>query len=293
MNPPASSAASERFNVLIVRAENSVHHEAYAGAARQLANGLRRLGRAARVAENEIVWDATNIVVGVHLLEAEALAQMPAGTIVYNVEMAVRGSPMLEDLACAVARFETWDYSTANIAAWHALGISDRVRHLRPGYLPEDTTADPDTSPDIDVLFYGSLNWRREGVLDAITRHGVTVHFAHNLYGPARNAMIARSKLVLNVASREDSVLEFARVVHVLAHRRVLVTEFGRLEDIDDDLAAGFARATPATFGEVCRELLADDARRTAIAARGFAALVGRDFTASLRNVLDARAAGS
>ncbi|MEO5699079.1 MAG: hypothetical protein ABIR61_01120 [Casimicrobiaceae bacterium] len=38
---------------------------------------------------------------------------------------------------------------------------------------------------------------------------------------------------------------------------------------------------------------LASDARRTAIAARRFAALVRRDFTASLRNVLDARAAGS
>ena len=113
----------ECFNVMLVRPQDFIHHDGYSGSARQLCSGLRRLGYPARVAENEIVWDATNILVGVQNLEPELIETLPANTIVYNVEMMVSGSPFLPALSAFIRRFETWDYSAANVAAWRAAGV--------------------------------------------------------------------------------------------------------------------------------------------------------------------------
>jgi hypothetical protein len=283
----------ECFNVLLVRPDQFIHHGAYSGSARQLCNGLRRLGHPARVAENEIVWDATNIVVGAQNLEPELIDRLPANTIIYNVEMVIDGSPFLQILNSFVRRFETWDYSAANVAAWHAAGISDRVRLLRPGYLPEDTAIDPAAPSDIDALFFGSLNLRRDAILADIARHGVRVHAAVNIYGPSRSALIARAKLILNIHSREDSVFEFARVSYALANHRLLVTEAGDTEDIDADLREALVIGGAAELGAICRGFLDDEPRRLALAERAFAIYARRDFTQSLREVLALRASAA
>lgn len=280
----------ERFNVLLVRPGQFIHHDGYSGAARQLCNALRRLGHPARVAENQIVWDATNIVVGAQNLDSELIDRLPANTIIYNVEMMIKGSPFLQILNPFVRRFETWDYSAANVAAWQAAGISDRVRLLRPGYLPEDTAIDPAAPSDIDALFFGSLNWRRDAILVDIARHGVRVHAAVNIYGPWRNALIARAKLILNIHSRQDSVFEFGRVSYALANHRLLVTEAGDAEDIDADLREALVIGRSSELGSICRGLLDDEPRRLALAERAFAIYARRDFMQSLRELLALRA---
>jgi hypothetical protein len=285
--------AVECFNVLLVRPQDFIHHDAYAGAARQLCNGLRRLGYPARVAENEIVWDATNVLVGAQHLELELIERLPANTIVYNVEMVVLGSPFLAVLGAFLRRFEAWDYSAANIAAWRTAGISDRVRLLRPGYLPEDTTIDVTAASDIDALFYGGINWRRDLILRDIARTGVRLHVAVNIYGAARDALIARSKLIVNIHSREDSVLEFARISQALANRRLLVTEPGHAGDVDAQLSEALVIGRAAELGTICRALLDDEPRRLALAERAFAIYSQRDFTTSLRELLARRAEGA
>jgi len=283
----------ECFNVMLVRPQDFIHHDGYSGSARQLCSGLRRLGYPARVAENEIVWDATNILVGVQNLEPELIETLPANTIVYNVEMMVTGSPFLPALSAFIRRFETWDYSAANVAAWRAAGVSDRVRLLRPGYLPEDTAIDPAAPCDIDALFYGSINWRRDAILRDIARAGVRLQVALNIYGAARNALIARSKLIVNIHSREDSVLEFARISHALANHKLLVTEAGHPGDVDADLSEALVIGSASELGGICRALLEDEPRRVALAERGFAIYSRRDFAESLREVLARRAAGA
>lgn len=283
----------ECFNILLVRPEGFIHHEAYAGAARQLCKGLRRLGYPARVAENEIVWDATNVLVGVHNLDLALIDRLPANTIVYNVEMMVAGSPFLESLSAFIRRFETWDYSIANIAAWRAAGISDRVRLLRPGYLQGDTVIDPATRSDIDALFYGSINWRRDAILQDIARAGVRIYGAVNVYGAERNALTARAKLIVNIHSREDSRLEFARISQALANHRLLVTEAGHASDVDPELAEALVIGRASELGEICRDLLDDEPRRLALTERAFAIYSRRDFAAALRELLARRAAGA
>jgi hypothetical protein len=288
----AMSHAMECFNIVVVRSGESIHHDAYANAADQLCGGLRLLGYPARIDQNTLVWDATNIIVGAHHLEAALADRLPPNTIIYNVEMVVPGSPYIREMIPFVRRFETWDYSEANIANWHRLGVSDRVRLLKPGYLPENTRIDPATPSDIDALFYGAVNWRRDSIFADIGRSGVRVHVASGVYGPERLALIARSKLVLNVHSREDSVLELGRIGDALANRRAVVTD-AKDHDGDGenaDLLAVMACGRPSELGGLCRELLDDEPRRHALAEQALAAYARRDFRQYLRDLLAVRA---
>jgi hypothetical protein len=281
--------AMECFNIVVVRSGESIHHDAYANAAVQLCAGLRLLGYPARIDQNTLVWDATNIIVGTHHLEAGLADRLPPNTIIYNVEMVVPGSPYIREMIPFVRRFETWDYSEANIENWRRIGVSDRVRLLKPGYLPNNTRIDPATPTDIDALFYGTVNWRRDSIFADIARFGVRVHVASGIYGAERLALIARSKLVLNVHSREDSVLELGRICDALANRRAVVTDAQDHDGQNADLLAVMACGKASELGGLCRELLDDEPRRHALAEQALAAYARRDFGQYLRDLLSVR----
>jgi hypothetical protein len=281
--------AMECFNIVVVRSGESIHHDAYANAAVQLCAGLRLLGYPARIDQNTLVWDATNIIVGTHHLEAGLADRLPPNTIIYNVEMVVPGSPYIREMIPFVRRFETWDYSEANIENWRRIGVSDRVRLLKPGYLPDNTRIHPATPTDIDALFYGTVNWRRDSIFADIARFGVRVHVASGIYGAERLALIARSKLVLNVHSREDSVLELGRICDALANRRAVVTDAQDHDGQNADLLAVMACGKASELGGLCRELLDDEPRRHALAEQALAAYARRDFGQYLRDLLSVR----
>ena len=280
---------TERFNILIVRPAEYGTYDPFFGPAQVLYFGLRRLGYDARIAANEFLRDATNIVLGAHHLVAELATELPASTLIFNTEPVRSSNEVAGALAPLMARFEVWDHSLANLAAWRSLGMGERVRYLQPGYLPESTTIDPATPTDIDVLFYGNVSPRRMVVLETIARAGIALNVACGVYRRERDALLARAKIVLNVHATEKAGLEMERVAHVLANRRALVTEQGPNSAIDADLRDGIAAGTAAELTGLCRELLADDARRLALAERGFELFSRRDFSASLREALDAR----
>jgi hypothetical protein len=281
----------EQFNILIVQTPEVPFYHAYTGMARTLAAALKRLGHPTRLAANELVHDATNIVLGAHNLDSAVADTLPPGTIIYNSEMALSHSPFLPALKAFVGRFETWDYSAANVRAWNELGVSDRVRWLRPGYLPECTTIDPATETDIDLLFYGHVNSRRRAILDALARRDIRAYVLMNTYGDARDAYIARAKLVLNLHTTPDAVFEIARAVPVLSNRRALVSEAGGFDESVGDLLAGIAIGETSQLPELCRALLDDDARRKALAEAGFELFSRRDFVGTVRDALAARSA--
>ena len=280
----------EQFNVLIVRPPDASFYHAYTGMARILAAALKRLGYPTRLVENELVHDATNIIVGAHCLDPEAVDDLPAETIIYNTERVFAESSYLPTLKAFVGRFETWDYSEGNARRWRELGVSDRVRWLKPGYVPECTTIDPATPTDIDALFYGHVNRRRRAILDDLAKHGVRAYVLMNTYGLARDAYIARSKIVLNIHDADEAVFEVARAVQVLSNHRLLVTEHEG-DDSVADLREGFVACGANELGSVCRALLDDDARRVAIARRGFELFSQRDFAATVRDALALRRA--
>jgi len=279
----------EQFNILVVRPpDGTSFYHAYAGMAALLAAALKRLGFPTRFGDNELVRDATNIVLGAHSLEPQLADALPAETIIYNSEMVLPSSPFLPALEPFVRRFQTWDYSERNVRAWRELGISDRVRWLRPGYVPEATTVDPATPTDIDALFYGLVNARRRTILDALARRNVRTYVLHGSYGAERDAYIARARIVLNIHATPEAVFEMPRAIHALANRRALVSE-STDDDSIADLVDGMAIANAAELPDLCRTLLDDDQRRSQLAQRGFELFSRRDFTATVREALERR----
>jgi hypothetical protein len=275
-----------RFNLLVVQPEDYINYAPFLGVARSMSFALRRLGHDVRLAGNEFLHDATNMIFGAHHLAAELAADLPSDTIVYNTEQLRTDGAFVEALGQFVSRFATWEPDIGNVEAWRALGLGSRVRYVQPGYVPESSTVDLATPTDIDVLFFGKVNSRRMVILDGIMRAGIRLHVADGVYLADRDALVARAKIVLNVHAADDSALEMARIGYALANRRALVTEVGRGARLDPDLRDGVLAGANAELAGMCRALLADDRRRLALAERGFQAFSRRDLVATVRNAL-------
>jgi hypothetical protein len=281
-----------RFNVLVVQPENYVNYAPFIGVAKSMYFALRRLGHDVRLAGNEFLRDATNVIFGAHHLAGDLAAGLPSDTIIYNTEQLRADGALVEALRPFVSRFATWEPDMGNVEAWRALGLGSRIRYMQPGYLPESSTVDPATPTDIDVLFFGKVNPRRMVILDTIMRAGISLHVADAVYLSERDALVARARILLNVHATDDSALEMARVAYALANRRALVTELGRGARLDPDLRDGVLAGTSAELPALCRALLADNVRRRELAERGFQAFSRRDLVATVRNALAESDAG-
>jgi hypothetical protein len=191
-------------------------------------------------------------------------------------------SPRLLDL---FRRHAVWDYSTRNIEQWARLGIRD-VRHLPVGYVPQLSRI-PRDEEDIDVLFYGSVNERRQEILTALRQRGIKTEVLFGAYGTTRDRAIARAKIVLNMHYHESKVFEIVRVSYLLANRRFVISESGCDPAEDAEFAAGVVFAEYGDLVEAWATYLGRADERERIAGAGFALMATRDMGAYLRGVLD------
>jgi hypothetical protein len=251
-----------KLAVVIVSPPGYAHAEAFREVAETLQLGLAALGHDAVVVAGTPPADRRAIVLGANLLARHPLALGP-DTILYNLEQVEPGSPWFgeEDVAL-FRRFRVWDYSARNAARLAALGVPPPVV-VPIGYVPEMTRIAA-AEEDLDVLFYGSLNPRRSALVRRLRADGLRVEAPFGVYGAARDALIARAKVVLNVHFYEAKVFEVVRVSYLLANRKAVVSERGA----DPDAEAPFASAVRfAHYDELprrCRELVESaDARRT------------------------------
>ena len=63
--------------------------------------------------------------------------------------------------------------------------------HVPIGYVPELTCINPVSPQDIDVLFYGSMNARREKIVEELKQSGLTVITLFSIYEKERDTVIA------------------------------------------------------------------------------------------------------
>ncbi len=272
----------QRFHIVLVRPAGYAHSECFREVAEGLQWALGSLGHAAVVAENTLDPRATNIVLGAHLLpEAEALG-LPANAVVYNLEQ-LGGAELPAWYPALASRVRVWDYSELNLPYWA------RVRQIAPievvpiGFAPILERIRPTAEQDIDVLFYGSVNERRKHILLALEAAGVRVRHAFGVYGAERDALIARSKVVLNVHFYESKVFELVRVSYLLANAKAVVTEpspdLGRL-------AGGVAVFLYEQLVEGCLRFLANEEARRVLELRAQMLFREKDQAELLRPAL-------
>ncbi len=236
----------------------------------------------------DVNWQVKTLVFGAHLLTAP----LPAGFVIYNSEQVDEKSPWLGGsyYLGLLRKHEVWDYSPLNVRTLHAMGIEAELVPI--GYhesmecirktAETDGPADPTTpiSQDIPILFYGSINDRRQKILDDIG--GVTVTF--NCYGTRRDTLIARSKIVLNLHYYDAKIFEIFRVAHLLANEVCVVSEFGRDTALEAPFEDGICFADDIPIA--CDRLLGDSYERESLAQRGYEIFKSKPLIESLRGVM-------
>ncbi len=225
----------------------------------------------------------TIVVGGFVLSERRPLeaAQLPADAIIYNTEhfSFISCRPHYVDL---LGNHEVWDYSRDNADRLPAL-LGKKVKYVPLGFVPELVRIDKAEVENIDVLFYGSYNPRRTAVLDELRSSGLNVHHVYGVYGAARDELISRAKVVLNIHFYEPGSFEAVRVCYLLANRKAVVAEINPGEFLDADLSDGVLAVPYGGLVQGCKSLVADCSKRRDLEERGFHVIAARDEVAILR----------
>ncbi len=279
--------AVSAFTICIVQPPGYMHSAAFREVGEMLLHGLRRLGHDAILSSEASHRARRPIVLGSNLLPTHPLP-LPDDAILYNLEQIDLGSTWLSPQMLEILRrHEVWEYSARNAARYAELGLA-RPRLVPIGHVPELTRIPKAGEEDVDVLFYGSLNERRRVILDALRARGLRVEAIFGVYGDARDRLIARSKIVLNVHFYGAKVFEIVRVSYLLANRRCVVSERGADLAEEREFEEGVAFAAYGDLADTCARLAADAAARTRFEEAGYGLMSRRDAVAYLREALAA-----
>lgn len=267
-----------------MRPKGYLHSEAFREVAEALMYGFRQLGHKSAILENTVDPRVTNVVLGAHLLGERDMAALPPGTIVYNLEQL--GSSHLSDAYYRLAeQYQIWDYSPINLEIWNNRTCALPPVLVEIGCSPELTRVASASTQDIDVLFYGSINEKRLAILRQLEEAGVRVHTVFGVYGKDRDALIARSKIVLNLHGYDAKLFEIVRVSYLLANSKAVVSEAAFDMGAYESAVAAF---TYEGIVQGCIDLLEDDKKRVELEERGYQFFRERDITQILRQVLPA-----
>jgi hypothetical protein len=285
---PGASSVPGPFQVVLVRPEGYMHSAAFAEVLEAVVCGLRALGADVSEAVNQLVPGRQPIVFGANLLGEANVDVLPAGTIIYNLEQISESSSWCSPTYLRLLQScQVWDYSARNIASLVRLGVTVKVKHVPIGYVPELTRITAAPVEDIDVLFYGSMNERRNNVISQLRQAGLNAHAVFGVYGPSRDALIARSKVLLNMHYYETNIFELVRVSYLLANRKAVVAECNPGTEVDPDIADAVQLAPYEGLASACAQLVADSHSRKALSERGFSRMAARDQRAYLAAALE------
>lgn len=267
------------------------HRHMYDELRQVVENSLVDLGHTCTVAPNAYQNGATNILLGStifasrHLQLTERLRGKPY--IVYQLEQLddahglLNKWPEYRELLANAA--EIWDYGPSSAQYLRDRGFN-RVAYLPPGFHPCLESFHPAPDAEFDIAFCGASHPRRERVLNALAAKGLKIAFINGVYGAKRNALLARSKIILNIHAWDDlSALETVRLSLMLANRCFVISETGDHNPYGNGLVyAGYDALIEACldYARRPREI------RDAIAARGHEALRSISMTELMRALI-------
>ncbi|WP_374764221.1 hypothetical protein [Yunchengibacter salinarum] len=254
----------------------------FADSAAALAWGLARGGHSVQWGYNRIRPGALNILFNANRLSDAELAALPGDVVIYNFEQLDNRdtgafTPVyLETLA----RVGYLDYQQVNldfmarkvgrpVGQWLPLGDAPTLR----GRFEHRAEAEK----DIDVLFFGSPNPRRRKVLAALEKSDLNL-VARKAYGPDLEALLARTRLVLNLHYYPSGLLEVVRLQPLLANGIAVLTEVSphtRLTGYEDWLD-GLASAPYEALADQAIALVHDKAARTALSRKARRVIAAR-----------------
>jgi hypothetical protein len=250
--------------------------------------GLEQLGHDVSYEVNKSDPRATNIVFGAQVLPIEILKTLRDDTIVYNFEQmrGFSGNQIRPEARFYAKHFQVWDYSAENLQAWSSVADSE-VRIVPVAYAPVLSRIIKPERQDIDVLIYGLSGPKRLNAFHALSRAGLSTLFASGFYGAARDELIARSKIVLNINLYDTSqIFEIVRVSFLLSNRKAVVANLDTNTAVEADIKSCVKFSRLGNLAAECIELIDSDAARIQLENSGFETFSQRDIREILRGAL-------
>ena len=249
-------------------------HDAFTDCILTCRQGLSALGYEVHYQQGMLFQGDLNILFCSQLLTWNTISQATSQSIIYNWE------PASADIGRFVPGYlrqmmhsHVWDYNEGNVRQLKAAGVQD-IHHVPMGYVDDMRRVPVVDIQDIDVLFYGEINWRRQTIIDAIRAKGlhvVTSNDTGRMTGEQRDQYIARAKVVLNIHLLDEiKVFEIARVGYLLANKKAVVSELSELTEIESDIRDAVAHGHVDDLPQLCWDLVHNHDRRHALEQKGF-----------------------
>ena len=213
-------------HLCIVQPLGYVHSLGFLDQARFFRHQFRRMGAEVSLAKNRLRHDAVNFIFGAHLGFDEELRSRYTCVFV-NLEQLGRGgaavSPAYLKLLgnAAVVDYDAGQRRactphTSTTCRWSPSRTLPTLRAMRL----------PSSDRPIDILFFGSLNPRREQLIQQVESSGRTVTLLSGpVYGPERDELIKQAKVVLNCHFYDSARFEQARAFQCMSLGTPVVSE--------------------------------------------------------------------
>ncbi|MFN9692985.1 MAG: rhamnan synthesis F family protein [Synechococcaceae cyanobacterium] len=208
------------FSLVTLRPEGYGHISAFLDIKLLLYYSLRDLGHEVSLATNRFPEGSTAIVFGAHLINDQFLIDLPRDCILFNTEqLGPNASPWSDQMIALAQRYLMWDYSSFNLQQMLASDRDVRALRFRLGHHSELERISVSTAESSEFIFYGSITPLREQILGRIKlseRLKISAYFG--MYGWQRDGLLSRARAVLNLHSQPCRVLEWVRMLPLLAN---------------------------------------------------------------------------
>ncbi|MBT8156001.1 hypothetical protein KMP13_19490 [Epibacterium ulvae] len=138
----------------------------------------------------------------------------------------------------------------------------------------------------MDVLFYGCVNDRRRLALIDLETRGLKVKPLINVFGEARDAWVARSKLVVNIHQFDTQIFEVVRVFYLMTNGIPVATEVNSTTKIDDFYREGLFYRPYEDLADGIVELFEDKTKLAELGPLGQEKIKLRPQTELLQSIL-------
>jgi hypothetical protein len=241
------------FAIITIEPQGYIHARAFDEIRLLLYHSLRDLGHGVDLRTNRFQEGAINLLLGAHLLDPSDEGAIPSTSIVFNTEqLGGDFERWTERILALAARFPVWDYSTANLRFLHERLTNQppsRFALLRLGYHRRLQRIERQPRRGDSFLFFGSTTPLRKSILGEIRlSERLQVESFFGVYGWSRDGLLSRCRACLNLHAHPSRILEWPRILHLLANRIpciALLHPDTQAEDGQLDLVLGVEESNP------------------------------------------------
>jgi hypothetical protein len=247
-------------------------YAAHDALALHLQDAFARMGQEVPIARRMYELRGRPLVLAPHRILEHPEFFVPTESILVNTEQFSESpSSWQRRYAELLSRFEVWDFSPRNIDILASMGVRG-AKFLElggTGRSMRQERVEQSVDKDIEVLFYGSLNDRRRGILATLEAQGVEVTCLHGLFGGELQAAISRAVIVLNVHKCDWFCFEMIRMLDLLPYGQCVVSESGTDKLLETRFNDGAVFSPREMLAEVCKSYLQDREACRTIGLRG------------------------